>query len=589
MSKSVGRREVLFGLAAGTLAAGGSARAQEAKPGGTTPAKDPTQGLITSVTRQANLEGRVLWMDATANLQRLSTREGVAAVFDRCRSANINTVVVDVKPLSGHVLWPSKIAPRLKEWRGVAVPENHDLLFTAMLEGRRRGIKVFASLNTFSKGHKLVKSGPLYDDPRGQAIVYDVQRTVTAADGAARDLQGGENNGPADGQLASYDGGYPSEKKLGTQDTAAVVVGDTVTALVDGSLAELGGIRPPKDGHLLVGRGEAARWLLEHLQVGQKLTYAARPLLQGILDSPSEPVGMFVNPADPAERQYMLRLVEELAESYALDGIVFDRMRFAGMRTDFSPLSQQLFEAWLGKKLERFPEDIYAYSPVPGGPRVRGPYFREWLEWRATVIRDFLDEARKAAESRRPGITLGAYVGSWYEDYFGVGVNWGADDFHAGYDWMTPAYAKTGYAGKLHWLTTGCYHPIATREDARQLGEDPERTVQAAAETSMRAVNEATFVYAGIQLLDYQGQPELFRKALQTAVEYSQGVMLFDLVYLENYGWWNILSEVFPTVKRAPHEVPGLRETVARTRAVLRATAQKPAGSPTGPDMDEKR
>ena len=103
-------------------------------------APSPLNGLATDIAQQANLEGRVLWMDATANLQRLSTRDGISAVFEKCRKANINTVVVDVKPLSGHVLWPSQVAPPLKEWRGFQYPEGHDLLLTAMLEGRRRGI-----------------------------------------------------------------------------------------------------------------------------------------------------------------------------------------------------------------------------------------------------------------------------------------------------------------------------------------------------------------------------------------------------------------------------------------------------------------
>src|SRR5687767_12547632 len=59
------------------------------------------------------LQGRVLWMDAHANLARLSTRAGVAQAFARCRQANINTVIVDVKPVSGHVLYASRVAPRL--------------------------------------------------------------------------------------------------------------------------------------------------------------------------------------------------------------------------------------------------------------------------------------------------------------------------------------------------------------------------------------------------------------------------------------------------------------------------------------------
>src|SRR5690349_4683508 len=52
-------------------------------------------GVAQAVVRRAGLEGRVLWLDGTANLERLSTRQGVAAVLDRCLRARINTIVVD--------------------------------------------------------------------------------------------------------------------------------------------------------------------------------------------------------------------------------------------------------------------------------------------------------------------------------------------------------------------------------------------------------------------------------------------------------------------------------------------------------------
>jgi uncharacterized lipoprotein YddW (UPF0748 family) len=179
----------------------------------------PTSSLATAITRQANLEGRVLWMDGTANLQKLSTREGVADVMEKARKAGINTVGVDVKPLSGHVLYNSKVAPRLKEWKGFAYPPDHDLLLTAIMEGKRRGLKVYAGFNVFSEGHKLVKSGPLYEKPELQAIVYDVQRTLTAADGENHLLTVGENRPLAgDGDLCSFDRHAGFTPRIGPED-----------------------------------------------------------------------------------------------------------------------------------------------------------------------------------------------------------------------------------------------------------------------------------------------------------------------------------------------------------------------------------
>src|SRR5204862_7213179 len=110
------------------------------------------QGVAQALTRQAGLEGRVLWIDATANLDRLRSRQAVAAVLDRCRTARINTVVVEVKPLSGQVLYHSRIAPRLTEWRGKPYPA-FDLLEAMAEGGPRRGLKIHPASDGFSQRH----------------------------------------------------------------------------------------------------------------------------------------------------------------------------------------------------------------------------------------------------------------------------------------------------------------------------------------------------------------------------------------------------------------------------------------------------
>ena len=70
--------------------------------------------------------------------------------------------------------------------------------------------------------------------------------------------------------------------------------------------------------------------------------------------------------------------------------------------------------------------------------------------------------------------------------------------------------------------------------------------------SGVTVVGDSAFVYAGVYLQDYKGSPEGFRQAMQAARDYSQGVMLFDLVHLEENGWWSILEQEF----RAPCKAP---------------------------------
>jgi uncharacterized lipoprotein YddW (UPF0748 family) len=521
------------------------------------------------VARHAGLEGRVLWLDGTANLERLSTRQGVASVLDHCVRAHINTIVVDVKPLSGHVLYESKIAPRLQEWRGFRYPEGYDLLRVALEEGHRRRLKICANINVFSEGHKLVHSGPIWEKPDQQAIIYDVERRLTTPRGDQKTLALGANRTPGPNEISVFEPSFGPTRVMNSGEVFALVVRDQVTGVADASIASASGISIPPDGYLLVGRGDSGRWMLQGIKIGDTLTWTATDRLIPIVDAPSEMVAAFVNPANPPSRDYMLRVVDELASNYDFDGIVFDRMRYSSMQSDFSDFSRQKFEEYLGQKLNRFPADVYSYDPTPGHSLVWGPYFKQWLEWRARNIRSWLEDASKIVRAKRPQAKIGVYVGSWYPHYYTVGVNWGSEEYFPGYDWMSASYPSTGYAGLLDWITTGCYHPIATREQAREAGLDESFTVQAAAERSTRAVGDLAFVYAGLYVLDYKGSPAAFREAVQAARRYSQGVMLFDLSHIEEYGWWGVLEEEFREPCTAPHDVPALLTAVRSVRRAL--------------------
>lgn len=532
------------------------------------------QGVAQALARQAGLEGRVLWIDATANLDRLFNRPAIAAVLDRCRSAHVNTVVVEVKPLSGLVLYRSRIAPRLTEWRGKRYPD-FDVLQAMIEEGHRRGLKIHAAVNVFSEGHKMYRAGPGFRRPQWQATVYDVRRELVTAGGARRSLPASVNSGPASDEVVIYDPSYGQNRTVTAQDAVAVISGDRVAAVLDGGMVSAEGVPVPGDGHLLVGRDEGARWILKNLNVGDQIRYEAKPALLPIADAPSEPVSLFVNPNHPDVSAYELSLIDEIARNYDVDGIAFDRMRYSGLSTDFSPASRKQFERWLGKKMDRWPEDVYEIDPMPGRGIVRGAYFKDWLTWRAHTIKEWLKEAASLVHSRRPAARLGVYVGSWYPNYFSVGVNWASDAHRPQYDWTASNYNETGYAGLLDYITTGCYFPLATREEARVQGVLEDATVQAAAEMSSRAVADASFVYAGLYLLDYKDRPDQFRKALRTALDNSQGVMLFDLSYLEDYNWWSILAETFPDARRAPHDVPDLLPAVRRARQALALAARR--------------
>jgi hypothetical protein len=330
----------------------------------------------------------------------------------------------------------------------------------------------------------------------------------------------------------------------------------------------------PPNGFVLAGTGAAAQWMADKLRPGVRVRWDVVDRLVPIAQAATERVSVFVNPIQPEARARELAIIKEIAANYDIDGIVFDRMRYSSLTTDFSDLSRRTFEQWAGVRIQNWPADIYQYPADPTQEIVRGPYFEKWLEWRARVMHKFAEEAMHTVRTARPTAKCAVYVGSWYPVYYGVGVNWASDEYNAQYDWMTDAYYKTGYAPMLDWLCTGTYYPEPFRASARQAGRDPDATVEAAAQLSNAVVSDAAFVYASLNTPDYAGRPGPFLQAIQAAVQETQGVMLFDLVHVIQNSQWGVLQQAFPQPAIAPHDVPDLLKKIQDVRAVLPAVQE---------------
>ncbi|MGC8667947.1 MAG: alpha amylase family protein [Chthonomonadales bacterium] len=511
-----------------------------------------------TITTDLGLEGRVLWVDGAANLDRTTNLAGVQDIVRRCKQANISTIVVDVKPVVGQVLYNSKIAPRLRVWQGRPVPD-FDVLQAFVDEGHRAGIEVAAALNVFSEGHKYVRQGFAYTKPQWQSVSYSATHALVASDGSRLPVRAPSD--PLDPAAAVVYGedhlilpsGTPGERLAVQLDNQGRVAG-----AMDPSLLDDEPLSAPEDGRLVLFEGSSLDWASTHLHVGDTVRFDVQSRLIPIADDAMERVAVFVNPVLPDVSAYELSLLEEVARNYPVDAIVLDRMRYANLYNDFSPATQAAFQQWLGKPVAHWPQDVFSFDPVPGEPIHPGPLFKPFLEFRAATIRRFLKLASARLRAIRPKLQIAAYVGSWYADYYPVGVNWGSEKYPVPYTWASDGYSGTGYAEFLDWLSTGCYYPIPTREDARSLGKDEGATVEAAADLSVQAVQSATPVYAGIYALDYASRPDDFAKAIQAARQHAQGVMIFDVSYLYDYGWWPILDKAFAEPALAPHQVQNL-------------------------------
>lgn len=509
-------------------------------------------GEAQRIARERNLQARILWIDATANIDRYNTEEKIVGLVRQIKTAGFNTIVFDVKPISGQVVYPSKIAPKLTTWRDKSLPPDFDPLAVMVREAHANDLVIFTSLNAFSEGHRMFLVGPGYERPGEQTVLYETTPVLQAGD--SRFPLSPTLNAVAQGQI----GAFTSSDKLPTeQEGAFAVTLDKRQKVVDGF--EQGGIGQnvptvPKGGEILYGTDTAADWLRKNATPGTVLQFDTDPLFVPITERPEQQYPLMMNPNDPAVQQYALDVVRELVHNYAVDGVLYDdRLRYAGINADFSQVTRDQFESKLGKKLN-WPDDVFKFTITPNltrGMRL-GPYYDQWMAFRAATIRDFVGKVRSTIQRERPGILLGDYAGSWYGEYPSLGSNWASPAAEAGFWFLDPAYQKTGFAPSLDFLITGCYYPTATIYDAMSNGRSIGATVEAAGMLSNRMVRDQAWTYAGIALSDFADDPEGLTNALQAACASTQGVMVFDLSHNID-PMWPVFAKAFSSPATAPH------------------------------------
>ncbi len=526
-------------------------------------------GLAQALCREQKAQGRLLWVDATANIDRVNTAPKIQALVAKIKSVGFNTVVFDVKPILGETLYPSKFAPKLTEWvrpwATYKLPADFDPLKVMSAECRKQGLSLIIAFNAFSEGHReFPKKGLAVERPQWQTVLYE---NTVAVEGNTL----GESL-----QMLTETSKLP---KLTAESFSVALDKDgKLVALFDGtSLAALAP-KPGESGAFLVAvGGKEAAWLRAK-KLGETLVPTLTPRFVKLGDMPQRQVPLMTNPHHPDVRQRLLEILAEVARGYDIDGVIFDdRLRYAALNADFSDVARQDFEKALGKPVESWPQDIFRWEvawpdlsrrwPVPG------PLYEQWLTFRAQTLKSFVADAAKTVKAIKPQLSFATYVGSWYPDYPELGANWAADDLQAGLHFLSDSYRSAGWAGLTDFMVTGCYYKIPTLRDALALGRNIGDTVEAAGQFSNRAVGDATFVYAGISLEHYKNRPEELKRTLQAACATTQGIMCFDLSH-DIEPLWPLFTEAFKVSAPAPHTVPGLLTELRHRRAEKKASGK---------------
>ncbi len=526
------------------------------------------EGPTKLIARKYGLQARILWIDATANIERTNTGAKIVLLVDRIRRAGFNTIVLDVKPLSGQTIYPSAFAPKLREWRGGRVlPEGFDPVAVFAREARRSGLVLFGAMNAFADGHRLVNVGPGFDRPAEQSVVYEAAPLVRAGS-------------------ATYPASAEGERfKVGVTGAARSLPGTgfCVTTRANGTVVdgyELGIPNAPtptvpKGGYVLFGEGGAAEFLRTNAKPGARVGMDSSARFVRLPESGDKQIPLMTQPTNPVVRGRLVNLAQEFVRNYDVAGIVYDdRLRYTGMDGDFSPATRAEFERRVGRPL-RWPDDVFKFTYTLGMPLGNrpagiepGPYYAQWMAFRPQVLKEFVGEIRSAMRAVRPGAQLGVYAGSWYGEYPALGNNWADPGFEGGFWANDRAYSAAGLAPSLDLLVTGCYYPTPTIFDAMRAGRSIGATVESAGTLSYRAARDATWTAAGISLADFKDDPEGLEACLQAAAASTNGVMCFDLSH-DIEPLWPVFERAFRVSAAAPYGRASFLEEVRRRRATM--------------------
>jgi uncharacterized lipoprotein YddW (UPF0748 family) len=247
-------------------------------------------------------------------------------------------------------------------------------------------------------------------------------------------------------------------------------------------------------------------------------------------------VTVFMNPIDEDVRQLALDLLKEIVTCYPVDGIALDYCRYADDNSDFSETSRKAFENYLGKELDRFPDDIFRYDA--GGNRVNGRYYKEWWSFRAMNIYRFIQTARETIKAVSPDVTLEYWAASWYGALYTKGQNYASQNYDTSLEY--PAYAdgnyrQYGFAGLLDVFQAGAYLE-------KVMGANNPESMEAQLTNVKRVIQHDCKVYGSFYAANQKTSASA-SDAVFLCLDRMDGLMIFDIVQVIRYNLWDGIKD----------------------------------------------
>lgn len=106
-----------------------------------------------------------MWFDAEANFKCLSYTDSIDFYLEKVKDLGFTHAILDVRPITGEVLYKSDFAPQMKDWDGFVRPD-FEFVDYFIEKAHELGLEVHASFNVFVGGHNFFDRGITYTTHR---------------------------------------------------------------------------------------------------------------------------------------------------------------------------------------------------------------------------------------------------------------------------------------------------------------------------------------------------------------------------------------------------------------------------------------
>lgn len=244
---------------------------------------------------------------------------------------------------------------------------------------------------------------------------------------------------------------------------------------------------------------------------------------------------LFLNPTLASVRQFVSEYITEIVSNYDFDSFVLDYCRYCNANYDFSDSTRVAFEAFIGEKIEHFPNDIFTYNS--NGARVPGKYYKQWWEFRSATIKELISDIRHTIKSVKPDMELNYWAASWIHAIYGNGQNWASEKYYDPSqmfpEWASPTYKNTGFADQLDVFMLGSY-----LYDVH--GLDNDESIEYAIDRAYKLIGDECRIYGTVY---GENNIKNMEDAVHMCLTKSAGLMVFDIVQVIKYNLWNDIKK----------------------------------------------